>query len=81
MKTKCLKSRRDTERKNHRVSKRDRGRILLLSTCAVCVTKWVIKQLGIKTPLIKLHYLKYPILKMKTFCVSDKKDNINTRHA
>ena len=40
----------------------------------------LLSSLGIKTPLIKLHYLKYPILKMKTFCVSDKKDNINTRH-
>ena len=39
MKSYCLKSRRDSENINPRVSKRCNGKTMLLSKCAICDSK------------------------------------------
>ena len=68
----CLKSRKNTERKNPKAVRSKNGRIMLLSKCKVCDSKnskFIKEQeaselsnsLGIKTPLNKISLLR-PIL-------------------
>ena len=68
----CLKSRKNTERKNPKAVRSKNGRITLLSKCKVCDSKnskFIKEQeaselsnsLGIKTPLNKVSLLR-PIL-------------------
>ena len=68
----CLKSRKNTERKNTKAVRSKNGRIMLLSKCKVCDSKnskFIKEQeaselsnsLGIKTPLNKISLLR-PIL-------------------
>ena len=68
----CLKSRKNTERKNPKAVRSKNGRITLLSKCKVCDSKnskFIKEQeaselsnsLGIKTPLNKISLLR-PIL-------------------
>ena len=68
----CLKSRKNTERKNPKAVRSKNGRIMLLSKCKVCDSKnskFIKEQeaselsnsLGIKTPLNKMSLLR-PIL-------------------
>ena len=61
----CLKCRNNTESKNPRVTKISKGKIMLLSECAVYNGKkskfikeqeatWLLSQLGLKNPLSKI---------------------------
>ena len=61
----CLKCRKNTERKNPKVTKTKSGRIMLLSKCAVCDSKKpkfitqqeasrLLSSLEMKTPLSKI---------------------------
>ena len=65
MKSYCLKCRKNTENINPKVSKRNNGRALLLSNCAICGSKksrfiknqeakGLLSNLVIKTPLNKV---------------------------
>ena len=68
MKSYCLKCRKDTENINPRVSKTSNNRAMVLSKCAICVSKksrfmnnqeakGLLSNLGIKTPLSKVPIL------------------------
>ena len=65
MKSYCLKYRKNTENINRRVSKTSNARTMVLSKCAICDSKksrfiknqeakWLLSNLGIKTPLSKV---------------------------
>ena len=60
----CLKRRKNTERKNPKVVKTKKGRIMLLSKCAVCNSKKLkfVKEQEAKGLLSKLTGIKVPIL-------------------
>ena len=64
----CLKCRRNTESINPKVSKTTNGKVIILSTCAIChskKSKFIKKQeakgllsnLGLRTPLYKIPVL------------------------
>ena len=68
MKSYCLKSRKNTENINLKVSKTGNGRTMLLSNCAICNSKksrfiknqeakGLLSNLGIRTPLSKVPIL------------------------
>ena len=68
MKTYCVKSRKDTENINPRVSKTNNGRTMILSKCAICGSKksrfiknqeakGLLSNLGVRTPLSKVPVL------------------------
>ena len=68
MKSYCLKCRKDTENINPEVSSSRNGRTMILSKCAICVSKksrfiknqeakGLLSKLGIKTPLSKVPIL------------------------
>ena len=68
MKSYCLKSRKDTENINPRVSNASNGRKTILSKCAICGSKrsrfiknqeatGLLRNLGIRTPLSKVPIL------------------------
>ena len=68
MKSYCLKSRKNTENINPRVSKARNGRTMVLSKCAICdgkksifiknqEAKELLSNLGIRTPLSKVPIL------------------------
>ena len=73
MKFYCLKCRKDTENINPRVLKRSKNRTMILSKCAKCGTKKVIKNLKAKRLLsnldVKTLLSKVPIL---LFCFNIK---------
>ena len=61
----CLKCRKNTESKNPKFTRKKNGRIMLLSKCAVCISKkskfikqqeanGLLSSLEIKTPLSKI---------------------------
>ena len=68
MKSYCLKCRKDTENINPTVSKINNNRTMILSKCAECGSKkqrfiknqkakWLLSNLGIRTPLSKVPIL------------------------
>ena len=68
MKSYCLKSRKDTENINPKVSNTSNGRKTILSKCAICGSKksryiknqevkGLLSNLGVKTPLSKVPIL------------------------
>ena len=68
MKSYCLKYRKNTEKRNLRVSKTSNGRVMVLSKCTICNSKksrfiknqeakGLLSNLGIKTPLSKVPIL------------------------
>ena len=68
MKSYCLKCKKDTENINSKVSKTSNGRTMILSKCATCGSKklrfiknqeakWLLSNLGIRTPLSKVPIL------------------------
>ena len=68
MKSYCLKCRKDTENINPKISKTSNGRTMVLSKCAICGSKksrfiknqeakGLLSNLGIRTPLSKVHLL------------------------
>ena len=68
MKSYCLKCRKDTENINPKVSRTSNGRTMLLSKRAICGSKksrfiknqeakWLLSNLGIRTPLSKVPIL------------------------
>ena len=68
MKSYCLKYRKNTEKRNLRVSKTSNGRAMVLSKCTICNSKksrfiknqeakGLLSNLGIKTPLSKVPIL------------------------
>ena len=68
MKSYCLKCRKDTENINPRVSKTSNGRAMVLSKCAIWVSKklrfiknqeanGLLSNLGVRTPLSKIPIL------------------------
>ena len=67
MKSFCLKSRKDTENINPRVSGTSNGKAVILSKCVICgnkksrfiknqEAKGLLSNLGLKTPLTKYQY-------------------------
>ena len=63
----CLKCKRNTESINPKVSKTINGKVIILSTCAICSSKkskfikqqeakGLLSNLGLRTPLIKFQY-------------------------
>ena len=70
MKTYCLKCRKDTENIDPKISSTSNGKAMILSKCAICGSKksrfiknqeakWLLNNLGIKTPLSKVPILGY----------------------
>ena len=70
MKTYCLKCRKDTENIDPKISSTSNGKAMILSKCAICGSKksrfiknqgakWLLNNLGIKTPLSKVPMLGY----------------------
>ena len=68
MKSYCLKCRKDTENINPSVSNTSNGRTMILSKCAICVSKksrfikdqeakGLLSNLGVRTPLSKVPIL------------------------
>ena len=68
MQSYCLKCRKDTENINPKVSRTSNGRTMLLSKRAICGSKksrfiknqeakWLLSNLGIRTPLSKVPIL------------------------
>ena len=68
MKSFCLKSRKDTENINPRVSGTSNGKAVILSKCVICgnkksrfiknqEAKGLLRNLGIRTPLNKMQIL------------------------
>ena len=64
----CLKCKRNTESINPKVSKTTTGKAIILSTCAICISKkskffkqqeakGLLSNLGLKTPLNKIPVL------------------------
>ena len=70
MKSYCLKCRKATENINSRVSNASNGKTMILSKCAICVSKksafiknqeakGLLSNLGLKTPLNRVPLLGY----------------------
>ena len=56
-----LKCRKNTENKNTRVAKTNKGKLMFLSKCSVCIKKQeasgLLNNLGVKTPMSQVRLL------------------------